>query len=153
MRGGKYSILEAGTRVPMIISWPGKIKPGVSGALISQLDFIKSFAVYFNQPLNSDEAIDSENHINCFLGKSATARTTLVEQGSSLAIVWNDWKYIVPANGPAVLQPMNIESGNSMLPQLYNLKDDIGEKNNLADRRPGMVKQLAAMLEAIKAKK
>jgi arylsulfatase A-like enzyme len=153
MRGGKYSILEAGTRVPMIISWPAKIKPGVSGALTSQLDFIKSFAAYFNQQLNSDDAIDSENHINSFLGKSTTARTTLVEQGVSLAIVWNNWKYIVPANGPAVLQPMNIESGYSTFPQLYNLEDDIGEKNNLAEKYPNVVKQLAAMLEEIKAKK
>jgi arylsulfatase A-like enzyme len=153
MRGGKYSILEGGTRVPMIISWPGKIKPGISNALTSQIDFIKSFAGYFNQPLNNDDAIDSENYINHFLGKSTTARTTLVEQGSSLAIVWNDWKYIVPAKGPVVLQPMNIESGYSTVPQLYNLKDDIGEKTNLAEQYPDMVKKLAAMLEEIKTKK
>jgi arylsulfatase A-like enzyme len=153
MRGGKYSILEAGTRVPMIISWPTKIKPDVVDVLTSQLDFVKSFAAFFNQPINNDDAIDSENHIHTFLGKSATGRTALVEQGGTLAMVWNDWKYIVPTKGPAVLQPMNIESGYSAAAQLYNLKEDIGEKNNLAEKNPDIVKQLAAMLEEIKLKK
>ncbi len=153
MRGGKYSILEAGTRVPMIVSWPTKIKPGVSSGLMSQLDFVKSFATWFKQPVAETDFIDSENYIETLLGKSTKARTTLVEQGSSLAIVWNEWKYIVPSNGAAILQPMNIESGNSTLSQLYNLKEDIGEKNNLAEKYPDMVKKIAAMLEDIKQKK
>lgn len=153
MRGGKYSILEGGTRIPMIISWPAKIKPGVSDALMSQLDFIRSFAVYFKQPLNGDVAIDSENYMQTLLGKSIKGRTTLVEQGSSLAIIWNDWKYIVPSKGAAILQPMNIESGNSTFPQLYNLKDDIGEKNNLAEKYPDIVKKLSDMLQVIKERK
>jgi arylsulfatase A-like enzyme len=153
LRGGKYSIFEAGTRVPMIINWPQKIKPGISDAMISQIDFIKSFASYFKTPLNIDDAIDSEDHINCLLGKSKTARTTLVEQGGTLAIVWNDWKYIVPSNGNAILKPMNIESGYNTSPQLYNLKDDIGEQNNLAAKHPDIVQNLTDMLEKIKAKK
>jgi arylsulfatase A-like enzyme len=154
MRGGKYSVLEAGTRVPMIVSWPKKIKSGVSNTLMSQLDFIKSFASYFKQPLSDAEAIDSENNIKSLLGKSAAGRTILIEQGQgSIAILWNDWKYIIPSKGAAVFQPMNIESGNSIQPQLYNLKDDIGEKNNLAEKHPDMVKKLAAMLNEIKAKK
>jgi arylsulfatase A-like enzyme len=150
LRGGKYGILEGGTRVPMIVSWPQKVKPGVSNALMSQMDFVNSFTAFFKQP--EDKAIDSENHIESLLGKSALGRTALVEQGSSLAIVWNDWKYIAPSKGAAILQPMNIESGNSTVPQLYNLKDDIGEKKNLAEKYPAMVEKLAAMLEAIKKK-
>ena len=43
-RGGKYQIYEGGTRVPFIIRWPGKINAGVSNALVSQIDFIASFA-------------------------------------------------------------------------------------------------------------
>jgi arylsulfatase A-like enzyme len=150
MRGGKYSILEGGTRVPMIIIWPQKIKPGVSNTLISQMDFVNSFAAFFKQPV--DDSIDSENHIESLLGKSYIGRSTLVEQGSSLAIVWNEWKYIVPSNGAAILQPMNIESGNSTSQQLYNLKEDIGEKNNLAEKYPNIVKKLSDMLKKIKEK-
>ena len=43
-RGGKYSIFEAGTRVPMIVSWPAQVKPGVSDALVSQIDLYASMA-------------------------------------------------------------------------------------------------------------
>lgn len=44
-RGGKYSAFEAGTRIPMILYWPGKIKAGnVSDALVSHIDLIASFA-------------------------------------------------------------------------------------------------------------
>jgi arylsulfatase A-like enzyme len=152
MRGGKYSVLEGGTRIPMIISWPGKIKPSITDALTSQLDFIKSFAAYFNQPINNNDAIDSENYMNTFLGKSTAGRETLVEQAGTLAIIWNNWKYIVPASGPAVLQPMNIESGYSSNAQLYDLKNDIGEKNNLAEKHPELVKKIATILEEIKRK-
>jgi len=153
MRGGKYSVVEAGTRIPMIISWPKKIKAGVSNTLMSQLDFVRSFASWFNQQVNDNEAIDSENHMANLLGKSTKGRTTIVEQGSSLAIVWDQWKYIVPAKGQAILQPRNIESGNSTVPQFYNLKDDIGEKNNLTEKYPEMVQKLSGMLEQIKQKR
>ena len=44
LRSGKYSMFEGGTRVPFIISWPGKITPGVSDALVCQLDFMGSFS-------------------------------------------------------------------------------------------------------------
>lgn len=43
-KGGKYSAFEAGTRVPAIVYWPSKVKPGVSSALVSQVDFYASFA-------------------------------------------------------------------------------------------------------------
>ncbi|HBY63620.1 MAG TPA: arylsulfatase, partial [Solibacterales bacterium] len=43
-RGGKYSNFEAGTRVPFLLSWPRRVKPAVSKALVSQVDFVSSFA-------------------------------------------------------------------------------------------------------------
>jgi arylsulfatase A-like enzyme len=62
MRWGKYGILEAGTRVPMIVSWPKKIKRGTSDALMSQVDFVRSFETFFNQPVANDYAKDSEDN-------------------------------------------------------------------------------------------
>jgi arylsulfatase A-like enzyme len=153
LRGGKYSMFEGGTRIPMIVNWPGNIKPGVSNALMCQVDFAASFAAFFKQPADSSAMPDSENHINTLLGRSVKGRTTLVEQGGSLAIIWNNWKYIPASKGPAVLQPVNIETGNSPAAQLYNLKDDLGEKNNLAEKHPGTVKIMADLLDEIKAKK
>lgn len=154
LRGGKYSTFEAGTRVPMLISWPGKIKAQVSDAMVSQIDFLASFAQFFNKKLPSNEAPDSENMLNALLGKSSEGRKVLVKQGiNSVAIVKGDWKYIEPNVGPAINKLVNIELANSTLPQLYNLKIDKGEKNNLASQHPELVKELSEILQGIKDKK
>lgn len=153
LRGGKYSTFEAGTRVPMFIQWPGKIKPQVSDALVSQIDFLASFAKLFDKKLALNEASDSEDMLNALLGKSPEGRNILVKQGmNSVAIVKGDWKYIEPNAGPALSKLVNIELANSSMPQLYDLKNDLGEKNNLAGQHPGLVKELSGMLEEIKNK-
>ncbi|MCE7042845.1 hypothetical protein [Dyadobacter sp. CY312] len=69
----------------------------------------------------------------------------LVEQGAAFSLVKNNWKYIEPAKGPKVQGLTNIESGTDEAPQLYDLKSDIGEKNNLAGKHPEIVKELAAL--------
>lgn len=153
-RGGKYSSYEAGTRVPMLVSWPGKIKPQVSNAMICQIDLLASFAKNFNIKIPAGEGEDSENMLNVLLGKSTQGRTMLVEQGfNSIAIVKGDWKYIEPNNHDAMNELTNTELGNNPLPQLFNLKTDAGEKNNVAVQNPDMVKQLADLLKQIREKK
>ncbi|MGK2863419.1 MAG: sulfatase family protein [Chitinophagaceae bacterium] len=151
LRGGKYSAFEAGTRVPWIVQWPGTIKPAVSEALVCQVDFINSFSKMLNQPILPDEAMDSENIWPALVGKSNKGREVLVEQGGALAVIKGNWKYITPNNGPANTNPRltNIETGNLPTPQLYNLKEDIGETNNLAEKYPEKVKELAEILEKI----
>jgi arylsulfatase A-like enzyme len=153
LRGGKYSILEAGTRVPFVLSWPGKVQPKTSAALICQMDLLASFSKFFNQAIPGDAA-DSENVLDALLGKSNKGRSVLVEQGGALAIIKDEWKYIPPNDGPVNTGPTltNIETGNLNAPQLYNLKTDIGEKNNLAEKYPNKTKELAALLERIKTK-
>lgn len=151
LRGGKYSAFEAGTRVPFIVSWPKIIKAGVSDALVSQIDFLASFRSLFNQPGKSDE-LDSENILPALLGNSKTGRKIFVAQGGALSVIKGNWKYIEPRNGPALLALTNIESGNSAEPQLYDLKTDLAEKNNLAVKYPDKVKELKALLNFIKNK-
>ncbi|KIC89914.1 arylsulfatase [Flavihumibacter sp. ZG627] len=151
LRGGKYSAFEGGTRVPFIISWPGTIKPQVSDALVCQIDIIHSFSSFLKQPLSLQEAPDSYNLINTLLGKSPSGRDVLVLQGGALSIIRNDWKYIEPSNGTPYNNLTDIETGNHSLPQLYDLKNDIGEKNNLAEAYPQKVKELSALLQKIKA--
>ena len=57
LRGGKYSLFEAGTRVPFFSYWKDIIKPGVSDAMISQLDLFSSIAALVN---SKERAEDSE---------------------------------------------------------------------------------------------
>jgi len=167
LRGGKYSMLEAGTRVPFIVSWPGKVSPKVSDAMVCQIDLIRSFSSFLNQAIPAGECKDSEDTWNALIGETEAGRNTLVEQGAnlaliqgnsnnrpnnaSLALIHNNWKYIPPNNGPANTNPKltNIETGNSPQPQLYNLKDDIGERNNLAEKYPEKVKEMEQLLKTI----
>lgn len=150
MRGGKYSILEAGTRIPFILRWPGVVKANTtSDALVSQVDFLASFAGMLGQPLKKDDAPDSFDELAALLGKTSQGRTTYVEQGRTLALIDSGWKYIAPHPGPAMLPGVRIESGLSPDPQLYDLRADIGEKQNLASRYPEKVRQMAALLSAI----
>jgi arylsulfatase A-like enzyme len=150
LRGGKYSLFDGGTRIPFIASWHGKIKPGTTDALFSQIDLLASFASLTGQPLVTSDAPDSFDRLNTLLGKSKTDRKWLVEQSGLLSIIKGDWKFIEPGKGESILKDTNTETGNDPLPQLYNIKNDIGEKNNLADKNPAKVKELADLLKKIR---
>lgn len=152
LRGGKYSLLEAGTRVPFIVSWPAKLKASTSNAVVSQIDFLQSFAKMLNISVSNVEAADSENILDALLGKSKKGREILIEHSWSLTIVKDNWKYLEPNDGPANTGPTltNIETGNSTEPQLYDLSKDIGEKNNLAKQYPEKIAALKKLLEEIK---
>lgn len=148
-RGGKYSILEAGTRVPFLVSWPGKIKQGRSDALISQVDLLASFAALTGQKIN--EPIDSRNMLAALLNKNAPGRKELVEHAWTLALVTENWKYIAPSSYPEMNTRVNIHLGNAAYPQLYNIKSDMAERNNLATKYPQIVNKMAHRLEQIKS--
>jgi len=149
-RGGKYSTFEAGTRIPLILSWPKQVKPAVSKALVCQMDFIASFAQLLNQTLPKNEKLDSENEMDVLLGKSKSGRQLLVKQGvTGLSIVKGDWKYIRPNPGQKLNQLENIETGNDTSPQLFNLKTDPSERDNIASKFPEKVKELSSLLQKI----
>ncbi|MBO9700345.1 MAG: sulfatase-like hydrolase/transferase [Sporocytophaga sp.] len=153
LRGGKYSIFEAGTRVPFIVRYPGKVKPGVSNALISQVDLIASLSTLIGQS-TPKEAVDSQNQLNALLGKDRIGRKDLVintQSGGAYAIVEERWKYITPTDGQAKSRT-NVELGNSPSPQLYDLKADTRERNNLAEKETEEVKRLEKHLEEIRNK-
>lgn len=156
MRGGKYSKLEGGTHLPFLISWPSVIAPHKeSDALICQIDLMASFAKLTKQTLPANAAPDSQDLLDALLGKSGNGRNHLIVQGMSdgLAIIKEDWKYIPPSNGSPLMKDKNMETGNSKLPQLYNLKKDIGETKNLALENPEKIKELSQLLEQIQKPK
>jgi arylsulfatase A-like enzyme len=130
LRGGKYSLYEAGTRVPFFVYWKGKIKPAVSDALVCQLDIMASVARLINKPLSGE--FDSQNLLPAFLGKSKKGREELIiEANGKLAYRAGDWAFIPPYKGNVRNQTGN-ELGN--LPQggLFDLKADLGQEINVA---------------------
>lgn len=151
-RGGKYSIFEAGTRIPLVVSWPVKTKKAVSGALVSQIDIYASLAKLLGTSIANGAAPDSQDYLSAFLGKDKKGRKYIIEQAGSMSVSDGTWKYIEPSNGAAYNSLTNTELGNNKQPQLYNLKKDIGEKNNLADKNPQKAASLKVILEKERAK-
>ncbi len=147
-RGGKYSLFEAGTHVPFFTYWKGKIQPTVSDALISQLDLVSSISKLVGSEVKTS---DSEELLDVFLGKSNIGRKSLViEATQRTAFRKGDWVMIPPYGGIKTLDEVKIEIGNSDEFQLYNLKDDIGQQNNLASSNPKKLKELLTDFKAIR---
>jgi len=65
-------------------------------------------------------------------------------------LIKGQWKYIEPNNGPKINKNTNTELGNDPQPQLYDLAEDIGEKQNVAGQHPDKVEELAALLKKIR---
>ncbi len=130
LRGGKYSLFEAGTRVPFIVYWKDIIEPAVSDALICQIDFLASFAslLKIEPPVS-----DSQNVLNALLGKHKEGRQELIVEASTrTAFRQGNYVMIPPYNGSTKIETVNIEIGNSPEYMLYNLNLDIGQQNNIA---------------------
>jgi len=150
LRGGKYSRFEAGTRVPFIVRWPARVKPGVSHAPMSQVDLLASLAALTGQQLANSEAPDSLDTLPALLGQLKQGREHIVEHGGGLALRLENWKYIEPRQGPKRSATTNIELGNDSEPQLYDLSSDPGETKNLVAEHPERVKSMEARLKKIR---
>ncbi|SIO26291.1 Arylsulfatase A [Singulisphaera sp. GP187] len=158
LRGGKYSPYEGGTRVPLIASWPAKIKPGVSDALICQIDLLATFAALTKRDLPQDAGLDSLDVLPALLGISPKGRDHLVEQGGGLSLRQGNWKLIARQaggqGGAAAKKKAAVakKKTNGLAParELYDLAADPSETNNLASSRPEDVKRLSDLLERIR---
>lgn len=152
-RGGKYSSFEGGTRVPGILTWQGKVKPGVSDKLLCQMDMLATFAQMLNVKLPAGAAPDSQNQLEAWLNNGGKGREYLVLQNvnNNLSVVNEKWKFIASGKGPAYGKFTNTEYGNLDKDQLYDLLEDRGEKVNVADKHPEIVAKLRSKLDQIKA--
>lgn len=148
LRGGKYSLYDAGTHLPFITYWKGHIQARTSDAVVSQMDLLSSLAALTG---SSERSQDGEDLLDTFLGKTDAGRDNLVlEATSRTAFRKGDWVMIPPYSGPAVEKNVNIELGNSSVYQLYHLADDDGEKNNLAAAESEKLKEMIADYEKIR---
>ena len=150
LRGGKYSLFEAGTRVPFVTYWKGKITATTSDALISQLDIFSSLAQLVD---SKERGPDSESLLDVLLGKQNMGREQLVlEATTRTAFRKGEWVYIPAYQGPAINKNVNIELGNSSEPQLFHLTSDLGQQKNLAQHNPAMLAEMASAFEEVRGK-
>jgi arylsulfatase A-like enzyme len=148
LRGGKYSLYEAGTRVPFVTYWKGIIQPGISDVLVTQIDLLASLAALVG---SEETGPDSQNLLDVFMGKSQKGRDSFVlEAYTKTALRAGDWVMIPPYPGPAVEKNVNIEMGNSPDYQLYNLKEDPGQKTNLAQSNPEKLEEMKKKYQEIR---
>ena len=155
LRGGKYSSFEAGTTVPFIVSWPRMVKPGVSHALISQIDFMGSMAKLAGVRIPLGMAPDSYNQLAGWIGIDTQGRSWALEYAANrtLSVRTQKWKFIEPNAGPKVINwGPKIETGCSNEPQLYDMKDAY-ETENLAGQHPHWVERFTQLIQRERAPK
>ena len=140
MRGGKYSLFEAGTRVPFFVFWKNHINPIVSDALVSQMDLLASFADLIDADIPKD--LDSENLLDVFMGNSVVGRKSFITEAMGrLAYRKGDYMLIPPYKG----EKRNL-TGNELGIvddfSLFNLKTDIGQTNDLSEQEAKLTKNM-----------
>ena len=137
LRGGKYSRYDGGMHVPFLLQWKGTVKPGVSDAIVCQIDFLASFSKLMGQPLPRN--VDSVDILDSFMGRSEMGRKELVlEAGRQISFRSENW-YLVP----------NVKRGTTQHAELFDLSVDPSQKEDIAAKYPERVEQLTKRLEEI----
>lgn len=146
LREGKCYNYEGGNRIPAVIKWKGKIKGNkVSDEIIHHSDYFPTFAEAAGVELPDDRVIDGKNLLPMLVNESNLERETLY---------WFN-PHFNPDSGTSVVPSAAIRDGNYKLikhysensysngkVELFNLKEDIGEINNLVNEIPDKVKEL-----------
>jgi arylsulfatase A len=156
-RGAKADIFEGGHRVPFIVEWPkGAAKNKKNSQVICSTDLFATCAELTNFNVKPNEGEDSYSFMPLLNGTVKTEIRPYTVHHSidgSFAIRQGDWKLIFCAGsgGWSAPTPATIRNNNLNLPamQLYNLKDDVGERNNLIDVYPQKVLELKAAMAKI----
>ena len=147
LRGIKGSVWEGGHRVPFIAHWPGHIKAGSrSDHTIAFADVLGTFARVAGHPeLVKDEAEDSVSFLQVLLhpDRKHPPRPPILHE--SKVIRDGDWKLIDTRGGRGFDADRKVKYGT----ELYNLKDDLSEKKNLAEKMPEKVKDLQTRMYRI----
>jgi arylsulfatase A len=143
LRGYKRALYEGGIRVPLIARWPGRIKAGsVSHHISAFWDFLPTCCELVG--IKAPEGIDGISMLPTLLGKPGEQREHLYlywefhEQGKRQAVRMGDWKGI----------RQNVAKNPNGPIELYNLKNDLGENDNVAARHPEIVAKIDAYMKA-----
>ncbi len=162
-RGRKRDLYEGGHHVPFLIYWPGVTAPGtVSDALISQVDLMATFASATGAALPDDAAVDSFDFLPYLRGETEDGpRTTLVHNTARdrYALREGDWLLIDGKSGytsrpaPAAWNRKHgyADADDDAPVELFNLREDLGQRHNLAAEHPERVQAMQSLLRQIRA--
>jgi arylsulfatase A-like enzyme len=143
LRGYKRDLYEGGIRVPMLARWPGRIKAGsVSNHVSAFWDFLPTCCELAD--IETPKGIDGISILPTLLGQPRKQKKheflywEFHEQGKKQAVRLGDWKGI----------RLNVSKNPDGPIELYNLKDDIGEEHNIADKNPDIAAKIAEYMKA-----
>ena len=157
LRAGKGSAYEAGSRVPCIVRWPGQVPAGrTSDALWATIDLMPTFTVLSGTKPPMDRVIDGIDQTALLLGQTEEGRETFIydqvgdgDANMGVGIRKGNWKLLLPGRKPEQDHRFLMDFGTNGL-ELYDLDRDIGEKNNVVDDHPEVVKELREILDSFK---
>jgi len=159
LRGDKGTCFEGGMRVPGIFCWPGNIPAGAeTDAIATTMDVLPTIAAFTGAELPA-LPIDGHDLSPLLTGRSTESPTDALYyyNGNELhAVRVGDWKLHLPHRWREVVeqgvdgQP-GPERQTPISLSLYNLRDDVGESNNLADQHPEIVERLMVYVERARA--
>ncbi|RAJ07996.1 sulfatase family protein [Arenibacter echinorum] len=158
LRGYKADLWDGGHRVPFILRWPEKVKAhSQSNQLICLTDMMATFAEMLSEELPDEVGEDSFSFFNSWFGKAVNnPRESIVHHSvhGRFSIRKGDWKLLLAPGSGGRTAPFGIETIKLGLPQvqLYNMKEDLGEKNNLVAQYPEKITDLIALLESYVSK-
>ena len=139
-RGIKRDLYEGGIRVPFIAYWKGKIKPGNTDQPAALWDLYPTFQQLANIPPTKN--IDGISLLPTLLLKFKQPQHEYFywefhENNGRQAVRWNDWKAV----------RLNVSKDANAPIELYNIKADPSEANNVADKHPDLVKKLDSIMK------
>jgi arylsulfatase A len=152
LRGSKADIWEGGHRIPFIVRWPGKVAAGSQNdQLICLTDLITTVGDILGKALPVGSAEDSVSFLPALSGKAiVSTRRGVIHHSVSghFAYRFGKWKLALARGSGGWSSPKENQIAKDQVPaQLYDLEKDPGEKNNLFEERPEMVKELLGYLE------
>jgi arylsulfatase A len=151
LRSGKFSTFEGGFRVPCIMWAPGRIPAGTEcHALASTIDLLPTIAAITGRPLPAARAIDGLDITGLLHGTAGSVRQEFLyysSKGSLEGIREGDWKLLEIM--PEAKKPQESASAPDVM--LFNLAEDLGEKNNLAAMKPEVVVRLRQRMRELDA--
>lgn len=147
LRDGKGSLYEGGTRVPLMWSWPGHIKPGTtSDEVVGHIDLYPTLLDLIGLPLPEKQKIDGISYARVLKSEGKLDRVAFFnyfphadpDRAGGVSVRSGDWKLI---------RWFSPQPGDEHRFELYNLHEDLGETKNLAAGNPGRVKELDSLID------
>ncbi|MBL9188496.1 MAG: sulfatase [Opitutaceae bacterium] len=153
LRSGKGSLYEGGTRVPLIVRWPGRIAPGSTNDTPAiHVDVYPTFAALADAKLPAQQVFDGESLMPLMLNRGAKLTREAIYQHfpGYLGAGGDNWR-TTPVSTITAGDWKLMEFLEDGRLELYNLREDIGESKNLAATNPTKAKELHAQLGAWRA--